>query len=250
MENRGQIYEIIADNIRKERRRLGMTQAELAERADISLDTIKSVENGRRAMSLDTYLNIVYVETPFRDTNWQLVRVKCSKKAFLWIYEKDGYVNLNVKADKEWRDYWRSAFKSVIPGWHQNKENWNTIILDGSVPDDAIKTMIKESYELVTDNPTKRIYEAVKKIPKGCVATYGQIAELAGNKGMARAVGNALHRNPDPDNIPCYRVVNSKGELSGAFAFGGAGQQEQLLKADGIEVVNGKVDLKVYSMKF
>ena len=164
-----------------------------------------------------------YVETPFRDTNWQLVRVKCSKKAFLWIYEKDGYVNLNVKADKEWRDYWRSAFKSVIPGWHQNKENWNTIILDGSVPDDAIKTMIKESYELVTDNPTKRIYEAVKKIPKGCVATYGQIAELAGNKGMARAVGNALHRNPDPDSIPCYRVVNSKGELSGAFAFGGAG---------------------------
>jgi len=118
------------------------------------------------------------------------------------------------------------------------------------VPDDAIKTMIKESYELVTDNPTKRIYEAVKKIPKGCVATYGQIAELAGNKGMARAVGNALHRNPDPDNIPCYRVVNSKGELSGAFAFGGAGQQGQLLKADGIEVVNGKVDLKVYSMKF
>lgn len=98
-----------------------------------------------------------YVETPFRDTNWQLVRVKCSKKAFLWIYEKDGYVNLNVKADKEWRDYWRSAFKSVIPGWHQNKENWNTIILDGSVPDDAIKTMIKESYELVTDNPTRRI---------------------------------------------------------------------------------------------
>lgn len=191
-----------------------------------------------------------YVETPFRDTNWQLVRVKCSKKAFLWIYEKDGYVNLNVKADKEWRDYWRSAFKSVIPGWHQNKENWNTIILDGSVPDDAIKTMIKESYELVTDNPTKRIYEAVKKIPKGCVATYGQIAELVGNKGMARAVGNALHRNPDPDNIPCYRVVNSKGELSGAFAFGGAGQQEELLKADGIEVVNGKVDLKVYSMKF
>ena len=54
MGNREHIYEIIAGNIRKERRRLGMTQAELAERADISLDTIKSVENGRRAMSLDT----------------------------------------------------------------------------------------------------------------------------------------------------------------------------------------------------
>ena len=182
-----------------------------------------------------------YVETPFHDTNWQLVRVKGSKKAFLWIYEKDGYINLNVKADREWRDYWRSAFRSVIAGYHQNKEHWNTIILDGSVPDDAIKTMIRESYEIITDNPTKRIYEAVKKIPKGSVATYGQIAELA---------GNALHKNPDPDNIPCYRVVNSKGELSGAFAFGGANRQENLLKADGIEVVNGKVDLKVYGIKF
>jgi len=187
-----------------------------------------------------------YVETPFHDTNWQLVRVKGSKKAFLWIYEKDGYINLNVKADREWRDYWRSAFRSVIAGYHQNKEHWNTIILDGSVPE----TMIRESYEIITDNPTKRIYEAVKKIPKGSVATYGQIAELAGNKGMARAVGNALHKNPDPDNIPCYRVVNSKGELSGAFAFGGANRQENLLKADGIEVVNGKVDLKVYGIKF
>ena len=107
---------------------------------------------------------------------------------------------------------------------------------------------IKESYELVTYNPSKRIYEAVKKIPKGCVATYGQIAQMAGNKGMARAVGNALHKNPDPDNIPCYRVVNSKGELSGAFAFGGAKRQEELLKADGIEVINGKVSLKEYGM--
>lgn len=60
MGNREHIYEIIAGNIRKERRRLGMTQAELTERADISLDTIKGVENGRRAMSLDTYLNIVH----------------------------------------------------------------------------------------------------------------------------------------------------------------------------------------------
>lgn len=60
MGKREHIYKIIAENIRKERRRLGITQAELAERADVSLDTIKSVENGRRAMSLDTYLNIVH----------------------------------------------------------------------------------------------------------------------------------------------------------------------------------------------
>lgn len=190
-----------------------------------------------------------YVDTPFSDTNWQLVRVKQSKKAFLWTYEKDGFLNLNVKADPEWRDFWRSTYESVIPGYHQNKEHWNTIILDGSIPDEDIKRMIAESYDLVTDSPTKRIYEAVKKIPKGHVATYGQIAEMAGNPRMSRAVGNALHKNPDPLHIPCFRVVNSKGELAGAFAFGGGKAQAELLREDGVEVVDGKVDLEKYGMK-
>lgn len=190
-----------------------------------------------------------YVDTPFSDANWQLVRVKQSKKAFLWTYEKDGFLNLNVKADPEWRDFWRSTYKSVIPGYHQNKEHWNTIILDGSIPEEDVKRMIAESYDLVTDSPTKRIYEAVKKIPKGHVATYGQIAEMAGNPRMSRAVGNALHKNPDPLHIPCFRVVNSKGELAGAFAFGGGKAQEELLRADGVEVVDGKVDLEKYGMK-
>ena len=62
--------------------------------------------------------------------------------------------------------------------------------------------MIAESYDLVTDSPTKRIYEAVKQIPKGHVATYGQVAAMAGEPKMARAVGNALHKNPDPEHIP------------------------------------------------
>lgn len=184
-----------------------------------------------------------YVEAPFHDPNWQLVRVKGSKKAFLWTYIREDYVNLNVKTDPEWRDYWRSAFSSVIPGWHQNKEHWNTIILDGTIPDEAVRKMIAESYDLVTDSPTKRIYEAVKKIPKGHVATYGQVAALAGDKNMARAVGNALHRNPDPEHIPCFRVVNAKGELAGGFAFGGAEVQAWLLRADGVEVEKNRVDL-------
>lgn len=190
-----------------------------------------------------------YVDTPFSDTNWQLVRVKQSKKAFLWTYEKDGFLNLNVKADPEWRDFWRSTYESVIPGYHQNKEHWNTIILDGSIPEEDVKRMIAESYDLVTDSPTKRIYEAVKKIPKGHVATYGQIAEMAGNPRMSRTVGNALHKNPDPLHIPCFRVVNSKGELAGAFAFGGGKAQAELLREDGVEVVDGKVDLEKYGMK-
>lgn len=189
-----------------------------------------------------------YQEAPFHDQNWQLVRVKGSKKAFLWTYEMDGYIHLNVKVNPEWRDFWRSTFASVIPAYHQNKEHWNTVILDGTIPDADVKRMIAESYDLVTDSPSKRIYEAVKKIPRGRVATYGQIAELAGDKKMARAVGNALHHNPDPDTIPCYRVVNAKGELSGAFAFGGIHSQEALLRADGIEVADGRVDLTKYGI--
>lgn len=189
-----------------------------------------------------------YQEAPFHDANWQLVRVKGSKKAFLWTYEKDGYMNLNVKTDPQWRDFWRNTYTAVIPAYHQNKEHWNTIILDGTIPENEIKRMIAESYDLVTDSPSKRIYEAVKKIPKGHVATYGQIAELAGDRKMARAVGNALHKNPDPEHIPCFRVVNAKGELSGAFAFGGAREQERLLLEDGVEVVKGKVNLDKYGI--
>jgi O-6-methylguanine DNA methyltransferase len=189
-----------------------------------------------------------YREAPFHDDNWQLVRVRGSKKAFLWTYERNGCINLNVKVDPQWRDFWRNSFAAVVPGWHQNKEHWNTIILDGTIPDADVKRMIAESYDLVTDSPSKRIYEAVKKIPHGKVATYGQVAELAGDKKMARAVGNALHKNPDPENIPCYRVVNVKGELAGEFAFGGAGAQAKLLEAEGVVPEDGKVDLAEYGL--
>ena len=64
----------------------------------------------------------VYEEKPFRDPNWQLVRIKGSKKTFLWIYEREGYINLNVKVNPEWRDFWRSAYESVTAGYHLNKE--------------------------------------------------------------------------------------------------------------------------------
>ena len=184
-----------------------------------------------------------YQDAPFHDPNWQLVRYAGNKKAFLWTYQKDGVICLNVKVDPEKAYFWRRIYASVRPGYHQNKDHWNTIILDGSIPDKAVKTMIAESYDLISDSPAKRIYEAVKKIPYGHVATYAQIAELAGDRKMARAVGNALHKNPDPDGIPCFRVVNSKGELAGEFAFGGSGAQAKLLMAEGIEVKDGRVDL-------
>ena len=88
-----------------------------------------------------------------------------------------------------------------------------------------------------------------KEFQKARLPTYAQVAKMAGNPKMCRAVGNALHKNPDFENIPCYRVVNSKGELAGEYAFGGAWAQKELLEADGIEVINGKVDLSKYAVE-
>lgn len=94
-----------------------------------------------------------------------------------------------------------------------------------------------------------RIYRAVQQIPRGKVATYGQIATMAGNGNAARAVGNALHINPAPGVIPCHRVVNSRGRLAPGFAFGGEDEQRRLLEAEGVEVVENHVDLSVYQFK-
>lgn len=92
----------------------------------------------------------------------------------------------------------------------------------------------------------ERVYEFLKTIPKGKVVTYGQIAEHLGNKKAARAVGNILHKNPDENKFPCYKVVDSKGNLSRNFAFGGIEKQKEKLESEGIEVNNYKVDLSKY----
>ncbi len=92
-----------------------------------------------------------------------------------------------------------------------------------------------------------KIYECVKQIPEGKVATYGQIALLAGNPRWARVVGYALHVNPDPSTIKCHRVVNREGKVSEAFAFGGMNMQIALLREEGVEVSDdGYVNLKKY----
>lgn len=92
-----------------------------------------------------------------------------------------------------------------------------------------------------------RIYAVVKRIPRGKVATYGQVAMLAGNPRWARAVGYALHANPEPGVIPCHRVLNRFGKTAPAFAFGGEDRQAELLREDGVEVsADGFVDLDRY----
>ena len=97
---------------------------------------------------------------------------------------------------------------------------------------------MKNSFEL--------IYDVVRQIPRGKVATYGQIAMLAGNPHWSRVVGYALHVNPEPGRIPCHRVVNRFGEPSSAFAFGGVNEQISLLEGEGVTFTDGKVDLSKY----
>ena len=87
----------------------------------------------------------------------------------------------------------------------------------------------------------KEFYEVVKQIPAGCVMSYGEVARHAGFPRCARHVGFALHGNPDPENIPCHRVVFKDGSLSPAFAFGGVNRQRELLEAEGVKFVDDKV---------
>ncbi len=95
----------------------------------------------------------------------------------------------------------------------------------------------------------ERVYEYVKRVPRGKVVTYGQVAFAIGAPRCARQVGWALHVNPQPGVIPCHRVVNREGRLAPAFAFGGTDAQAQLLMQEGVVVENGYVDLAVYQYR-
>lgn len=93
-----------------------------------------------------------------------------------------------------------------------------------------------------TKKSFQKVYLIVKQIPKGKVLTYSMVAKLVGLKSP-RLVGSILHKNVDPETIPCHRVVNSQGKVAKSYAFGGAKAQTAKLKKEGVPVVSGKVDL-------
>ncbi|MBI5621208.1 MGMT family protein [Candidatus Gottesmanbacteria bacterium] len=98
----------------------------------------------------------------------------------------------------------------------------------------------------MTNNFFQRVYEVVRRIPAGKVATYGLIADILGTKD-ARRVGQALHANPDGSRTPCHRVVFADGRLAPGYAFGGQDQQRKKLKMEGIFCSDQKtVNLKEY----
>ena len=99
-------------------------------------------------------------------------------------------------------------------------------------------------------NTFEKIYEVVKSIPYGRVMTYGQVARLAGNPHWSQVVGYAMHVNPNPKEIPCYRVVNRFGETAAAFAFGGEDAQRALLENEGVKFDNdGRVLMEEFCVK-
>ncbi|MBQ9848294.1 MAG: MGMT family protein [Clostridia bacterium] len=95
-----------------------------------------------------------------------------------------------------------------------------------------------------------QIYAEVKMIPAGKVASYGYIACRLGNLRLSRVVGYALHSNPDPENIPCHRIVMKNGALAPGFVFGGPCEQRKRLEAEGVSFLpDGRVDMEKCGMR-
>lgn len=95
-----------------------------------------------------------------------------------------------------------------------------------------------------------RIYAVVRRIPRGRVATYGQVAALAGREGHARQVGYAMHALPNGTTVPWHRVINARGEISHRSQFGGEIRQRLLLEAEGVEFDwRGRVRLSRYQWR-
>lgn len=95
----------------------------------------------------------------------------------------------------------------------------------------------------------EKVFAYLLSIPAGKVVTYGQVAYEIGHPFASRAVGNTLHKNPDGDLYPCYKVVSASGCLAADFVFGGVEAQATRLRADGVEVEDGKVDLRKYQYR-
>lgn len=90
----------------------------------------------------------------------------------------------------------------------------------------------------------EKVYRITRQIPKGKVATYGQIARLAGHPKAARAVGAFMRTNPYAPEVPCHRVVAKDGSLTGFSMGKGISTKNSMLKNEGVFFTGKKVDMK------
>ena len=101
-------------------------------------------------------LPFAYADEPFHDPNWTVIRHRENQKIFAMVFEREGRIWINVKAEPMWADFWRSAYDAVVPGYHMNKRHWISIILDGSMAQADICRLISDSYALTAPKSTKK----------------------------------------------------------------------------------------------
>ena len=95
-----------------------------------------------------------FEDYPFDDDSasagaWAVMRHSVNKKSFALIFERNGFVTANLKCEPMYADLLRSVYPSVTPAYHMNKVHWNSVIIDGSIPDDEIFSWICQSYDLI-----------------------------------------------------------------------------------------------------
>ena len=100
------------------------------------------------AMAFGLSLPDTFADAPFHDDNWTLVRRRDSRRVFLWVYERQGILYMNVKGEPEMGVVWRGAYAAILPAYHMNKEHWITVRLDGSLPPELPIALIEQSYLL------------------------------------------------------------------------------------------------------
>lgn len=98
----------------------------------------------------------VYEDYPFDDGNWTTMRHGANKKIFAMIFEREGHIWLNLKAEPSWGDFWRGCYGAVVPAYHMNKEHWISVILDGSMKREEIMRLITDSFDLTAPKARKK----------------------------------------------------------------------------------------------
>ena len=96
-----------------------------------------------------------FEDYPFDDPGMTCMRHASNQKIFAFIFEREGHIWINVKAEPLKADFWKDAFTAVVPGWHMNKRHWISIILDGSMDDADIRMLMEDSYHLTAPKAKK-----------------------------------------------------------------------------------------------
>jgi predicted DNA-binding protein (MmcQ/YjbR family) len=93
-------------------------------------------------------LPAAYEDYPFGES-WLVMRHRSNSKSFAMIFESGDYTWVNLKCKPVQAEFWRSVYASIVPAYHMNKQHWNSVILDGTVPADVIRDMVIDSYDLI-----------------------------------------------------------------------------------------------------